>query len=132
MPKRIGFRVNIENGLRTHMSDDGGRFLASELCRHLKEMRDRLEKLDGTALDEFFTIYCFSEDQSRGLEPWEFGFDKMREDLVSLAKQIIADIDGVENEIYKPRGEEIAEWSSLANTRRWAKELLEKYDVEKS
>jgi len=49
--------------------------------------------------------------------------DALKERLSDLAKQVITDIDGIESEIL-PNGESFAEWSSIANTKRWCQEIL--------
>lgn len=72
-----------------------------------------------------------SERQLR--EQMKFDVDQLRAELeeankkserfADFAKQVISDIDAIEKEIL-PEGQEFAEWSSVANTRQWAKELI--------
>ena len=84
---------------------------------------------DGTLLHSTGTT---GEDDEIAMGPADFafcaaartGWPRALAELQALARQVIDDIDNVEREIYQPRGEAIAEWSALANTRRWARRLL--------
>ena len=56
-------KINIENGLRQLCPSEQGKWLAEKLVADLKELRDRTQKGDKAALDEFFTLYCFDENR---------------------------------------------------------------------
>jgi hypothetical protein len=61
-------RVNIENMLRqiasaVHRSPYGYAFMLGELSKHLRQLRDRTEAGDSTALDEFFRLYVFDDQK---------------------------------------------------------------------
>lgn len=54
-------------------------------------------------------------------------FEAMIDEFRSFAQQVINDIEGIEKE-YLPDGQIFAEWSSVANTKRWAEKLIKKYE----
>jgi hypothetical protein len=61
-------RVNIENMLRqiasaVHRSPYGYAFMLGELSKHLRQLRDRTEAGDSTALDGFFRLYVFDDQK---------------------------------------------------------------------
>lgn len=56
-------RVNIENAVRHSQAKGGHAFLLAELVRHLKELRDRTDRGDMTAVTEFFELYRFDDNQ---------------------------------------------------------------------
>lgn len=58
-------RVDIENMLRqigeSASKRYGYQYMLSEFTKNLRELRDRTERGDMAALDEFFKIYVFSD-----------------------------------------------------------------------
>lgn len=57
-------RVNIENC--SNNGDAGAKeWVLEELVKNLKELRDRTDAGDMKALDEFFGLFVFNDDQSR-------------------------------------------------------------------
>lgn len=58
-------RVNIENCAATGSKSDKA-WLCEELVRNLKELRDRTRSGDMAALDEFFGLFVFNDNQSTG------------------------------------------------------------------
>ncbi len=58
-------RVDIENMLRqigeSASRKFGYQYMLSEFSKNLRELRDRTERGDMAALDEFFKIYVFSD-----------------------------------------------------------------------
>lgn len=57
-------RVNIENCDNTGSSREKS-WLLGELVRNLKEMRDRTEAGDMSAVAEFFEVFRFNDSQDR-------------------------------------------------------------------
>ena len=57
-------RVNIENCNNTG-DPSAKEWVLGELVRNLKELRDRTDAGDIKALDEFFDLFVFNDDQGR-------------------------------------------------------------------
>ena len=57
-------RVNIENCNNTG-DPSAKEWVLGELVRNLKELRDRTDAGDMKALDEFFGLFVFNDDQDR-------------------------------------------------------------------
>lgn len=58
-------RVNIENIAKIGSSRDKA-WALNELVRNLKELRDRTNAGDMAALDEFFALFVFNDNQDKG------------------------------------------------------------------
>lgn len=61
-------RVNIENCAKTGGNKDKA-WLLDELVRNLKEVRDRTSVGDMAALDEFFALFVFNDNQKCDVSP---------------------------------------------------------------
>ena len=57
-------KINIENCVR--YADEITRiWLLDELVRNLRELRDRTDADDATAISEFFDVFVFDDDHAR-------------------------------------------------------------------
>ena len=74
-PRTMKIRVNIENTFRFASEEIRGekadyyRFSLAETIKHLKVVRDKhREGESAEILDEFFDLYVFDDDQTKGDE----------------------------------------------------------------
>ena len=56
-------RLNIENAISFGKKGDL-KWVLEELVRNLKELKERTDKGDMAAIDEFFDIFVFNEEKS--------------------------------------------------------------------
>lgn len=63
-------RVNVSHMLHCAAIEAGGhyRHALPELVANLRELRDRTQAGDLTALDEFFSLYTFGDERDRVTE----------------------------------------------------------------
>lgn len=56
-------RINIENAARCAFTAKQAKWVLGELVKNLKELRDRTQNGDLSALDEFFDLYRFNDNE---------------------------------------------------------------------
>ena len=58
----MSMKLNIENAICLNRKREL-KWVLEELVRNLKELKERIDKGDMTAIDEFFDIFVFNEEK---------------------------------------------------------------------